>query len=396
MSTERQPTRMRIGLVYRHFNLTGSIPRCHVELARGLVARGHEVHVFACAETRDESISFPVYFHAVPTVDARATGWSARQLTSFAVNAARLVRTYDLDIVHNRMPGTWLADITHFGGITLGEERRTGLSKAHLLVSRTRRPALWFRRLLEHCTIRNDRVVRFHVDSRMVAHDLMHYYNVTSSRISVVPPGVNHLDFAPSTQAKDSLAKKLSLPHGFKVVFTGHDFARKGLDRAIESVAAMRQKATLLIIGNGDRSPYMRLARRRGIAEKVLFLGSRSDVPRILQAADVAILPTRVDMWGAPAVEAMATGIPIIVSAAAGSAEAVVDGQTGHILSDPFDRQACADLLDRLATSDSLRTALGKAGRERAMNYTWEVQTSVVEKELRELASLRAAHRHAS
>jgi glycosyltransferase involved in cell wall biosynthesis len=384
---------MRIGLVYRHFNLTGSIPRCHVELARGLAHRGHEVHVFSCAETRDEHLALPVHFHAVRTVDARATGWSTRQLASFASNAAQAVRAHELDVVHNRMPGTWLSDITHFGGITLGEERRTGLSKAHLLVSRTRRPALWFRRLLEHRTIRNGRVERFHVDSRMVARDLIDYYNVPSSRIAVVPPGVNHLEFAPSAQGKESLAHELSLPHGFKIVFTGHDFARKGLDRAIESVAAMRQEATLLVIGNGDWSRYGRLAQRLGISERVRFLGPRSDVPGILRAAHVAILPTRVDMWGAPAVEAMATGIPIIISAAAGSAEAVLDGETGYVLPDPFNRKECAGILDRLATSDSLRTALGKAGRERAMNYTWQVQTSVVEKELGELARIRAAHR---
>jgi hypothetical protein len=57
---------------------------------------------------------------------------------------------------------------------------------------------------------------------------------------------------------------------------------------------------------------------------------------------------------------AMATGIPMIVSAAAGSAEAVVDGHTGYFLPDPFDRGACAHLPDRPATSDSLRTALGR------------------------------------
>jgi glycosyltransferase involved in cell wall biosynthesis len=385
---------MRVGLVYRHFNLTGSIPRCHVELARGLVARGHEVHVFSCAETRDETITFPVDFHAVRTADAQATGWSARQLASFAVNAAHAVRSSELDVVHNRMPGTWLSDITHLGGVTLGEERRTELSKAKLLVSRSRRPALLFRRFLERRTIRNHRVQRFHVDSRMVADDLMQYYGVPSSRIAVVPPGVNHLDFAPSAQARDSLARELSLPQGFRIVFTGHDFARKGLDRAIESVAAMRREATLVIVGNGDKSPYISLARRSGIADRLRFLGARSDVPKILQASHVAILPTRVDMWGAPAVEAMATGTPIIVSAAAGSAEAVLNGETGYVLADPFDRKACADLLDRLAASDSLRTALGKAGRERAMNYTWVAQCDVVEKELRELASARAAARH--
>jgi hypothetical protein len=75
---------MRIGLVYRHFNLSGSLPRLSVELARYLSGRDHDVHVFSIAHTTHESLAPRGKFHHVAAKDVRPGVWSARELWSFA------------------------------------------------------------------------------------------------------------------------------------------------------------------------------------------------------------------------------------------------------------------------------------------------------------------------
>ncbi len=107
---------MRIGLVYRHFNLTGSLQRYTVELARYLSRRDHEVHVFSIASTTLESLAPGCTFHPVPAKHVQHGVWSVRELWSFASAAARQVAREPLDVVHARLPSTWEADVLHLAG----------------------------------------------------------------------------------------------------------------------------------------------------------------------------------------------------------------------------------------------------------------------------------------
>ena len=375
---------LRIGLVYRHFNLGGSIHRLHVELARHLADRGHEVHVYSILATRDTSLAPGCIFHDVPVSTVRPGEWSARELLSFALNAARAIKKEPFDLVHTRLPSTWVADILYLGGVVRGETARAGVSAPRRLAGNIRHPGRLGRLTVERRAVRSRRVSRYHVDSSQVLADLARYYRVDPARVTVVPPGVNLDEFKPVAQKK-ALRRELDLPEtATLILFCGHDFKRKGLDRALEALAGMSQPAHLVVVGGGGgrELPYKQRAAALGVAGRVHFAGPREDTHRFFQAADAFVLPTRVDMWGATVVEAMAAGIPAIVTDVAGSADVVDDGESGYVLPSPFDARRLSSLLDRLASDADLRRRVGRKATERARGLEWKHHVDVVEAEM--------------
>ncbi len=376
---------LRIALVYRHFNLSGSLERFHVELARGLADRGHEVHVYSIGATRDTSLAVGCTFHGVHVATVRPGEWSARELLSFAVNAARAVRKEPFDVVHTRLPSTWVGDIVHLAGVAPGEGARAGASAPRRFAGNLRHPGQLVRLGVERKAIRSRRVNRYHVDSSQVLADLVRFYRVDPARATIVPPGVNVDDFKPILQ-KGALRRELELPEtATLILFCGHDFQRKGLDRAIAALARMSHPAHLVVVGgrgSAQERQYKQLATARGVAGRVHFAGPREDTHRFFQAADVFVLPTRVDMWGTTVVEAMATGIPAIVTDVAGSADIVDDGASGYVLPSPFDADLLSSLLDRLASDADLRQRVGETATERARGLEWKYHVDIVEAEM--------------
>ena len=108
-----------------------------------------------------------------------------------------------------------------------------------------------------------------------------------------------------------------------------------------------------------------------GLTDKVLFHGSRSHAQLLhhYQQADVFVFPSAWnEPFGVPPIEAMATGVPVIASRAGGIAETVDHGKTG-LLVEPNDDKALSNAMLCLLRNDRLSTAMGKAGRQRAVEY---------------------------
>ena len=106
-------------------------------------------------------------------------------------------------------------------------------------------------------------------------------------------------------------------------------------------------------------------ATRLGIASRVRFLGQRSDVPRLMAAADVFCQPNQgPEPFGLVFVEALWAGLPVVTSAIGGAVE-IVDQSCGRLV-DPLDTGSLAESLDSLIESAGLRARLGEAGMERA------------------------------
>jgi glycosyltransferase involved in cell wall biosynthesis len=105
-------------------------------------------------------------------------------------------------------------------------------------------------------------------------------------------------------------------------------------------------------------------AERLGIASHVRFLGSRSDVPDLLLRADVGVLCSHEEGFSNAVLEAMAAGLPMVVTDVGGNAEAVVDGDTGYVVP-PKDPPRLAEALLSVAL-DARRSDMGARGRKRA------------------------------
>ncbi len=147
-------------------------------------------------------------------------------------------------------------------------------------------------------------------------------------------------------------------------VHKGHRF----LLEAWRRVAAEVPTARLLLVGQGPlREELQALARESGLEASVKFLGRREDVPALLSAADVAVLPSLFEGFNMSVIEAMAAQLPVIGSDLPALREAIVPDHTGLVFA-VGDSAALAEALVRVLAEPDLRRRMGRAGRARAID----------------------------
>jgi glycosyltransferase involved in cell wall biosynthesis len=161
----------------------------------------------------------------------------------------------------------------------------------------------------------------------------------------------------------------------------------KGQDTAIEALRLLVERgvdAQLLLIGSAkfvsrstrhDNNEY--LARLRasvvaaGLEDRVCWLGEREDVPELIRALDLLMLPSREEPFGRALIEAMALGVPVLATNVGGPAEILEDGREGYLLS-PDEPAAWAVAARAILEQPELARRMGEAGRERAQAFTDE------------------------
>jgi len=194
------------------------------------------------------------------------------------------------------------------------------------------------------------------------------------SKVVEIPLGVDTSRFAPAIDAPP-VPHGLHLAPGDRVVLmVGGLHPRKRHDLLIDAaphVLEQAPEARFVIVGGGfeDVGPEYEAGLKQragelGLADRVVFTGRRDDVPAILRVCDLFVLPS--DQEGLPGsvLEAMATGKPCVVTPAA--AAPVVDGVTGLVVQ-PNDPEALATAIVRILRDRELSEAMGRAGRERAV-----------------------------
>ncbi len=127
-------------------------------------------------------------------------------------------------------------------------------------------------------------------------------------------------------------------------------------------------RTTLLLVGRdaGARIPLEAQTARLGLATSVRFLGERADVPDLLAASDIGVLASHEEGFSNAVIEAMAAGLPMVVSDVGGNAEAVIDGECGHVVP-ARDPEALAKALALLLDDAGRRQAMGDAARRRVI-----------------------------
>jgi hypothetical protein len=150
---------MRIGLVYRHFSLSGRLPRLSVELARYLSGRDHDVDVFSIAHTTHESLAL---LHSTTSPRRTCVPACGRRGSCGALlgRLARQVAHEPLNVVHARLPSTWEADVLYVGGVARGEALRGGVREVHWQLAQARHPHNAVRSWVERRAVRSARVMR--------------------------------------------------------------------------------------------------------------------------------------------------------------------------------------------------------------------------------------------
>jgi glycosyltransferase involved in cell wall biosynthesis len=210
---------------------------------------------------------------------------------------------------------------------------------------------------------RSDRVI---VLSRYLAQFVQRVEGVNPGRIVTIPYG---LPPASGNGRGTATREDLGLPpDGPLVASVGRLVRQKGhrdLLRAWPRVVAAFPRARLLIVGEGPlRRRLLEETSALGIRDSVTFTGWRTDIPALLELADMCVHPSLWEGFGLTLLEAMAAGRCIVASRVSTIPEVVLDGETGRLVP-PGDSGALAEAIVQLLADPERRRKLGEAGRRR-------------------------------
>ncbi len=356
----------KIAVVVPKYGLIGGGERFVSEIT-GRLARNKnfEIHVFA---NRWIANSDRIKFHKVPMVRFPRF---LRPLF-FAWFVKRKIDRMNFDLVHTHH---WIfnADIFSLHGIPhaywVRKVRNGRLSLYDHALSAVERRAIkggassWF------------------LPVSSIAMDAFHHeYATLPGHWKIAHPGVDVARFlAPDrTACRADIRGRYGIgASDLLLLFVGMNFEVKGLDTIIEALAkarAMRREGNirLLVVGRGDEDKYRKMAQSLGVAEAVVFAGTQvEELERYYRAADIFIMLSKFDTFGMVVLEAMAAGLPAIVSTNVGAKDLVEEGVNGFIMSAPQDASAAAERIVRLSDT-ARREAMGIAAAQTASAHDWE------------------------
>lgn len=244
------------------------------------------------------------------------------------------------------------------------------------------RSAYWQLRALSR------RVDRYLAVSRGIADELVDGLGWPRRQIDVVYNAVDPARVG--VEAPPGLRAELGGGDRPLVLIPARLDAQKGHRVLFEAIPQVPE-ATFLLAGEGpEREALGALAAQLGIAERVRFLGRREDVPQLLAAADVFVLPSLYEGSSLAVLEAMAAGTPIVSSAIGGTDELIEDGRSGLLVA-PGDVAGLAAALRRVLDDSGLREGLAARARERVeAGLTREQMAARVSGVYRELLGMAA------
>ncbi|TAM52324.1 MAG: glycosyltransferase family 1 protein [Acidobacteria bacterium] len=206
---------------------------------------------------------------------------------------------------------------------------------------------------------------------------------VLAERARVVRNGVELARFR-GPHDRGEARRALGIPEAAVVAcFVGRLETQKGIDTLVEAFATLPVEALdlyLLVAGDGSlRSGLEEAVRGGGRNDRVRFLSFRKDVEKVLGASDIFVLPSRFEAMPIALIEAMAAGLPSVVTDVGDNAEIVGDAGLGLVVP-PGDVGALARGIDALARAAETRRDMGVRAREAARRYSAEVAAHDVER----------------
>lgn len=210
-------------------------------------------------------------------------------------------------------------------------------------------------------------------------------YGAAACRLAVISPGVDHRRFAPGDRNRARLRLGLS-EADLVVLFCGRiqrlkgaDVAAAALARLGEQAPALARRVTFVVAGGAsgeDGAATLDLMHRvTGAADfvpRVRFLSARphDEVVDLYRAADVCLVPSRSESFGLVALEAQASGVPVVASAVDGLVHVVDSGRSGLLVPDPSP-EAFASALETVLSYDCLRRRMGREAVRVADTFSW-------------------------
>lgn len=353
---------MKIGITcYPTYGGSGAVA---TELGLMLADRGHEIHFVTYDQPfRLGGFRERVYFHEVEMAGYPLFEHPPYSL-ALAVALHDAARKYELDLVHMHYA------IPHAASAFLAREMLEGERDLKIVTTLHGTDITLvglhpsFQAITQFSILKSNGLTAV---SEYLKRETVRDFAVPADRIEVIPNFVDTELFRPGREPchRASLA-----PGGEKIVMHVSNFrAVKRLEDVVEVFARIREKvsARLVLVGDGpDRPRAVQRADALGVRDDVTFLGKHASVEDLLSCADLFLLPSENESFGLAALEAMASGAPVIASDAGGLPEVIEHGVSGYLL--PIgDVEGMAEAGIRLLTDEAHHAAVASAARTRTI-----------------------------
>jgi len=359
----------------------GGVESHVLELSKKLIDRGHEVFVVT---TRLEDTEEEDVVEGVPV--KRVEPLSILFSTPIVPGINKKLIEEDFDILHSHTPPPLMS----FSGARAAERKDVPFVLTYhcdLEIPNIFGPlivTLYQRTLGTYTVSKSDKIITTTTT-----------YGATSRAVwykeaDVIPNAVDAERFHPSNEGR-SVREELGIGDKKMVMYVGRVVYHKGLEYFVESAKYLDdQDVHYVLVGSGDFRPELeKIVEREGLEDKVTFAGrvSNEKLPNYYGACDVFVLPSvsRLEAFGIVALEAMASGVPVVISDIPGVREVIVEGDQG-LLAEPMNSKDIAGKIRVLLENPELGEKMGRKGRKRVVEkFTWEKVAEDIEEVYRSL-----------
>ena len=348
---------MKLAITLLKYNPDGGYERQAAALAEGLAARGDEVTIFS--HTWKEQVSDRIRFEKVPVLNW--TPWL--RVLSFALMSRRYLRRhegeFDLVIAFDR---TLVMDIYRAGNACHREwidfrKKHLGPSSRLSIAVNPLHPVMnWIEKQIFGRIQKNGGYIVGLAP--LNSEQVRKHYAVDLERFDVIPSTVDLKRFnrEKNLQYREEIRKMLGVDDDtLLLLHVGSGFRIKGLISTIKAMPFLLDKGmkVKLVIAGKDRTStarYKKLCRKMGIERHVRFLGGVRNVEQYHAAADIFVLPSLFETFCISAIEALASGLPVIIGKGAG-ASSIIE-QVGKTIDVPASPEELAGMIEETAKEE--------------------------------------------
>ena len=355
----------KIAVVIPKYGLAGGAEQFASELTGKLRDRTQDdFHVLANRWTPDPGA---VRFEKIPIVSFPK--WMTT--VSFAWFVQNQIRRGNFDLVHSH-ERIFAADLFTLHGVPhrywVDEVRRKSMSLYD-------RATAWVERKL----VFEGGCRKFVAVSSLTRDIFLQEYQIDPEKVAIIHPGVELSGYERENKNNVRQAMRNALGIGKSdpvIIFASMNFEIKGLDNIIASLGRLQKQASslkLVVAGKGNVKKYQKMAGEAGVAENIIFTGvlDREKLTDLYLAGDLYVMLSKFDTFGMVVLEAMAAGLPAMVSSRVGAKDVVVQGENGFVIENPSDQDHVASVL-KMMLNEGNRRRMSAAALATAAENSWD------------------------